>query len=229
MRLGTTKQSPACQWRREWVKLQWWWIFILDWPKQIQNPHSACENQQFQNQNNHGNGWQDWRHTRGDCFRTHQSKEQHHIATIIHVLACLEVNQPSSSKRAIPKHHLLPKLTMQHTVTCTRERSWVTLQLQNCYCSRNSQSTSELHMRPYSTIREITYKIPYTVPRIRQAERGGGQITYWWKDKILLHNIQDEFHFTSTKKWKQSYMSLKKGIHVIKHVHVYGHTLRVSP
>ena len=47
------------------------------------------------------------------------------------MFACLEVNQSISSKRAIPKHNLLPKPTMQHTVTCTRRRSWVTLQLQN--------------------------------------------------------------------------------------------------
>ena len=77
------------------------------------------------------------------------------------MFACLEVNQSISSKRAIPKHHLLPKPTMQHTVTGTRERSWVTLQLQNCYCSWNSQPTSEPHTWPYSTTREVTYKIPY--------------------------------------------------------------------
>ena len=147
------------------------WIFILDWQRQIQNPFSACKNQknECQNQNDHWHGCLHW-HTRN-------------TATIVHVFACLEVNQPSSSKRAIPKHHLLPKPTMQHTVTCTRGRSWVTLQLQNYYCSWNSQPTSEPHTQPYSTTREIIYKIPYTVPRNRQAERGGGQITYWWKNK----------------------------------------------
>ena len=163
--------------------------------------------QQCQNQNDHWHRRLNW-HTWRDCFRTHQSKEQHHTATIVHVFACLQVNQSISSKRAIPKHHLLPKPTMQHTVTCTQERSWVTLQLQNCYCSRNSQPTSELHTRPYSTTREITYKIPYTVPRNGQVERGGGQIIYWWKNKSC--HTTEKFHFTSANKWKQSYMGLKK-------------------
>ena len=52
------------------------------------------------------------------------------------MFASLQVNQSISSKRAIPKHHLLPKPTMQHTVTCTRGRSWVTLQLQTATALR---------------------------------------------------------------------------------------------
>ena len=142
----------------------------LDWQKQIQNPYSTCENQQCQNQNDHWYGCLHW-HTRQDCFRTHQSEEQHHTATIVHVFACLQVNQSISSKRANPKHQLLPKPTMQHTVTCTRKRSWVTLQLQNCYCSRNSQLTSEPHTWPYSTTRLTKYPTLFQgIGKLRRVE-----------------------------------------------------------
>ena len=72
----------------------------------------------------------------------------------------------------------------------------------NCYCSRNSQPTSEPHMWPYSTSREITYKIPYTVLKNRQAKRGGGQITYWWKNKSC--------HTTAKKNYSISHL-LKSG------------------
>ena len=93
------KKSPGCQWRREWVKLQWWWIFILGWEQQIQNLHSACKIQQCQNQNDHWHGRLHW-HTQWNCLRTHQSEEQHHTTTIIQTFACLRVHQPIGSKRA---------------------------------------------------------------------------------------------------------------------------------
>ena len=112
---------------------------------------------------------------------------------------------------------------MQHTVSCTRGRSWVTPQLQNCYSSQNSQPISEPHTQSYSTTRETTHEIPYTVPRNRQAERGGGQVTYWRKGPVAQQPRRIPFHIRQKVEAELHAWTRKKGI--IEHVYIWLYSL----